>query len=276
MDFVITKCKSCQLRLHFERRDQRHQAKSTLVSDLIYYLKGIPMIVCMSGTEEGNGFYKKYMHDLCIHGDYKPEIVSSLIKQQRTKLKKCNKAGIDPNTRPDLGVGLLLDDLGHDKKVLKQKDVRMIFMNGRHWKICLIVSLQYMMDMSPDLRTNIDYVFALRENNRDNQQRLYKYFFGCFQKFSHFQEAFNECTNNYECLVLDNTSRSTKIEDCVYYYKATPDLEYKIGSKELWEYLDSRYKKDYDDDEEDGPGPVSNSGISIKKSPMMKIVDNRR
>jgi hypothetical protein len=231
----------------------------------------IPMVVCMSGTEEGNGFYGKYMHPLCIHGDYKKDIVSNLIKSQHKKVKKCNDAGINPDTRPDLGVGLLLDDCGYDKKIMTQKDIRQIFMNGRHWKICFMIGLQYMMGLPPDIRTQIDYVFCLRENIIANQKRLYDNFFGCFQKFSHFQEAFNACTNNYECLVLDNNSKSNKIEDCVFYYKATPNREYKIGSRELWKYLDSRMKIDEDDEDEDESRIVG--AVTIKKGPMAKIVN---
>jgi hypothetical protein len=244
---------------------KRGTGKSTLVVDLLKSMKNIPMLLCMSGTEEGNNFYQSHIHPLCIHGDYKKTVVSNMIKQQRNKLMKCNKAGVDPNTRPDLGVGLLLDDCGYDKKTMKEPEIRLIFMNGRHWKITFIVALQYMMDITPDLRTNIDYIFVLRENIKANQERLYKYFFGCFQKFSHFQEAFIECTNNYECLVLDNTSKSNKIEDCVFWYKATPDLDYKIGSPELWSYLDSIYKKDYDDEEEQNQVKPVNSGIVVKK-----------
>jgi hypothetical protein len=224
----------------------------------------------MSGTEEGNGFYGKHMHPLLIHGEYKKDIVSSLIRQQKDKLKKCLKAGIDPNSRPDLGTGLLLDDCGFNKRIMNQEDMRLLFMNGRHWKICFIVSLQYMMGIPPDLRTNIDFVFCLRENIVANQKRLYDNFFGCFKKFSHFQEAFSECTNNYECLVLDNTSRSTRVEDCVFYYKATPDRDYKLGSRDLWAYLNSRYREDDDDDDE---GERVQSSIVIKKAPMVRIVE---
>lgn len=243
---------------------KRGTGKSTLVADIMYHLREIPMFVCMSGTEEGNGFYKQYMHPLCIHGDYKPDIVNGIITSQRDKLKTCQKNGVEPNTRPDLGIGLLLDDCGYDKGIMKQKNIRQIFMNGRHWKICFIVSLQYMMDISPDLRTNIDYVFCLRENIKSNQERLYKYFFGCFQHFSHFQEAFNACTNNYECLVLDNTSKSTKVEDCVFYYKAKPNLSYKIGSKSLWTYLDSRLNENFEDEPE---SEIKNNKVSVKKVP---------
>jgi hypothetical protein len=250
---------------------KRGSGKSTLIADLLWYMRRIPMFICMSGTEEGNGFYGKHMHPLLIHGEYKKDIVSSLIRQQKDKLKKCIKAGIEPDSRPDLGTGLLLDDCGFNKRIMNQEDIRLLFMNGRHWKICFIVSLQYMMGIPPDLRTNIDFVFCLRENIVANQKRLYDNFFGCFKKFSHFQEAFNECTNNYECLVLDNTSKSTKVEDCVFYYKATPNRDYKLGSKDLWSYLNSRYKED-DSDNDDDEGQVQ-STIVIKKAPMVRIVE---
>jgi hypothetical protein len=205
------------------------------------------------------------MHPLLIHGEYKKDIVSNLIKQQKSKLKKCLKANIDPNTKPDLGVGVLLDDCGFNKKIMSQEDIRLLFMNGRHWKICFMVCLQYMMGMPPDLRTNIDYVFCLRENIIANQKKLYDNFFGCFKKFSHFQEVFNQCTNNYECLVLDNTSKSTKIEDCVFYYKATPNREYKIGSKQLWNYLDSRQKEELNSDSDDEESNKMQSNLIVKK-----------
>jgi hypothetical protein len=251
---------------------KRATGKSTLIVDLMWHMRNIPMFIGMSGTEEGNGFYGKYMHPLCIHGDYRQDITNNLILQQKAKLKKCIKANINPDTRPDLGVGLLLDDCGYDKKIMNQKDIRLLFMNGRHWKICFMVSLQYMMGMPPDLRTNIDFVFCLRENIAANQKRLYDNFFGCFKKFSHFQETFNACTNNYECLVLDNTAKSTKIEDCVYYYRATPNREYKIGSRDLWNYLDKRYNENFDDDNNDEDQKKFNS-VSIRKIPMALIVD---
>jgi hypothetical protein len=246
---------------------KRGTGKSTLIKDLLWHMRKTPLFVCMSGTEEGNGFYGKFIHPLCVHDGYKPEIISNIISQQRHKMKKCIKEKVEPNTKPNLGVGILLDDCGYDKKIMKQKDIYFLFMNGRHYKICFIVSLQYMMGMPPDLRTNIDFVFCLRENISSNQKRLYDNFFGCFSKFSHFQETFNACTNNHECIVLDNTSKSTKIEDCVFYYKANPDLNFRIGSPELWNYLDNRYNENFDDEDDNEEGQKKFNTISIRKSP---------
>jgi hypothetical protein len=42
-------------------------------------------------------------------------------------------------------------------------------------------------------------------------------------------------TENYECLVIDNTSKSNRLEDQVYWYKAAVHEPFTIGSRELWE-----------------------------------------
>ena len=76
------------------------------------------------------------------------------------------------------------------------------------------------MDITPDIRTNTDYVFALKENIRKNRERMYNEFFGVFPSFPVFDALFLEVTQDYRCLVLDNTKPSTKIEDCVFWYVA--------------------------------------------------------
>jgi hypothetical protein len=251
---------------------KRGSGKSTLGIDLVWNMKDIALFIAMSETEEGNHFYRQYFHPLTVHGEYKAEIVNNIIKKQKEKLRKCDKEGIDTDKRPDLGVGLLLDDCGFKaRKLMSSPDISQIFQNGRHWKICFIVCLQYMMGLPPEARVNVDFVFALKENIIANQKKLYDCFFGIFPKFAQFQETFNACTNDYECLVLDNTSKSGKITDCIFWYKATPGRKFKIGSPALWDYLNSRY--DPKKEEEESIEPVRNSGISISKVPMHKLAD---
>ena len=100
-----------------------------------------------------------------------------------------------------------------------------------------MLTMQYCMDLPPDLRANVDYVFILREPVLANRQKLYKNFFGIFPTFDSFSDTMLACTENYECLVLDNTSKSNKIEDVVFWYKAHfPLPKFRIGTKELWLY----------------------------------------
>ena len=99
------------------------------------------------------------------------------------------------------------------------------------------------MDLPPDLRANIDYIFILRENIIQNQEKLYKNFFGIFPQFSIFQDVMNTCTEGYDCLVLDNTSKSNNIQDCVFWYRAKPERHFRIGSRELWNFNAKNYDK---------------------------------
>ena len=49
--------------------------------------------------------------------------------------------------------------------------MRLLFMNGRHWKIMLIITM-HPSGIPPNLRTNIDYVFILREPYITNRKRI--------------------------------------------------------------------------------------------------------
>jgi hypothetical protein len=129
----------------------------------------------------------------------------------------------------------------YDKAFMRDICIRQLFMNGRHWKIFFMMTTQYCMDMTPMIRTNVDYLFALRDNVRQNRENLYKAFFGVFPNFDQFSQVMDACTENYECLVLDNTSKSNKITDCVFWYKAPIRKNFRVGSAEFWKCHQKHY-----------------------------------
>ena len=235
---------------------KRGTGKSTLVTDIMYYKRNIPAGVVMSATEEGNHYYKKYVPDLFVHGQYDKSTIERVIESQKAKLNKYGRA--DP-------VFVLLDDCMYDRSFMKDDCIRSLFMNGRHWKIFFLMTTQYCMDLPPGLRTNVDYVFCLRENVIQNREKLYKSFFGVFPSFHIFQQVMDSCTENYECLVLDNTSKSNNIEDCVFYYKARVMPPFRMGSEAWWQYHQKNYNPRY------GTAPVRIQGkrgttVQIKKT----------
>ena len=204
---------------------KRGTGKTTLVTDILYHKKHIPVGVVMSGTEEGNSYYQQFVPDLFIYNDYDKETVERVIARQKLLAKK--------NT-PDSSVFVLIDDCMYDKKMIRDKCIRGIFMNGRHWKLFFMLTMQYCMDLSPDLRANIDYVFILRENIIQNREKIYKNFFGIFPTFDMFNQVMNSCTENYECLVLDNTVKSNKI--AISYNKYFSMKEYMFDTQALSVY----------------------------------------
>ena len=215
---------------------KRGTGKSTLVMDIMYHKRNIPAGVVMSATEEGNHYYGKYVPDIFVHGAYNKEVLEKVIQAQKDRLMRSGK--IDP-------IFILLDDCMYDRSFLRDECIRQLFMNGRHWKIFFLLTTQYCMDLPPALRTNVDYIFVLRENVIMNREKLYKSFFGVFPTFQMFQQVMDSCTENYECLVLDNTSKSNHINECVYWYKAAIRPPFKLCAPSLWAYHAKNYNPRY-------------------------------
>ena len=186
---------------------------------------------------------------LFIHDEYNSAIIENILKRQKIVLKQVKKekeaygrSSIDPRAF------VILDDCLYDAGWTRDKMMRLLFMNGRHWKIMLIITMQYPLGIPPNLRTNIDYVFILREPYIANRKRIYENYAGMFPTFESFCQVMDQCTENYECLVINNTSNSNKLEDCVFWYKANQHEEYQIGSKQFWV---NNTKEDEDNSDED-------------------------
>jgi hypothetical protein len=76
----------------------------------------------------------------------------------------------------------------------------------------------------------------------------------------------NQCTEDFECLVIDNNAKSNKLEDQVFWYKAADRPDFKLGSKEFWEL--SKNLADDDGDEYDPNAKKKKSGnnVIVKKT----------
>ena len=247
---------------------KRDTGKSYLVRDLLYHHQDIPIGTVISGTEEGNGFYTKMVPKLFIHNEYNTAIIENVLKRQRTVLKQIKKElEAYKRTTIDGRAFVILDDCLFDSSWTRDKMMRLLFLNGRHWKIMLVITMQYPLGIPPMLRTNVDFVFILRDNYIANRKRIYENYAGMFPTFESFCQVMDQCTENYECLVINNNSKSNKLQDQVFWYKAENHNDFRLGSKEFWEM--SKGINSDDEDEKYDPGAVKKRGgpkISVKKS----------
>ena len=247
---------------------RRDTGKSYLVRDLLYHHRDIPIGTVISGTEAGNGFYASHIPKLFIHDEYSSGIIENILKRQKSVMKEVNKqiqmyksSKIDPRTF------VILDDCLYDNTWAKDKLMRLLFMNGRHWKVLLILTMQYPLGIMPNLRTNIDYVFILREPYIANRKRIYENYAGMFPTFESFCQVMDQCTENYECLVIDNNVKSNKLSEQIFWYKADSTIrhDFKLGAKEFWE-MSKNIKED--EEEQYNPEQYRKIGqkINVKKT----------
>ena len=251
---------------------KRETGKSFLVKDLLFYHKDMPVGTVISGTEGANAFYSKIMPSIFIHGEYRPEIIANVLKRQKKVITTINKeveeigdSTIDPRAY------LILDDCLYDKSWVNNKDIRSLFMNGRHYKIMFLITMQYALGIPPNLRTNIDFVFLLRENYMSNRKRLYEQYAGMFPSFDVFCQVMDQCTEDFECLVINNNAKSNKLEDQVFWYKAEPHDDFQLGASEFWQYHSQNYNPDFDNEDE---SMNINEMRSSKKGPIINVKKN--
>ena len=247
---------------------RRDTGKSYLVRDLLFHHVDIPIGTVISGTEAGNGFYSSHVPKLFIHDEYNTGIIENILKRQKAVIKQVNKQ-IETYKKSsiDARAFVILDDCLYDNGWARDKMMRLLFMNGRHWKVMLIITMQYPLGIPPTLRTNIDYVFILREPYIANRKRIYENYAGMFPTFESFCQVMDQCTENYECLVIDNNVKSNQLQEQIFWYRAENHKDFKLGSKEFWEM--SKNLGYDEEDEQYNPGDYkSKKGpkINVKKT----------
>jgi len=246
---------------------RRRTGKSTLVRDLLYHHQDMPLGTVISGTEESNSFYGKMIPPLFIHGEFSPIILSNFVKRQKMIMSKIQqdlqkniKSKIDPRSF------MILDDCMYDDSWTHDKNIRYLFMNGRWLKAFFLITMQYPLGIQPALRTNVDFVFILREPYLNNRKRIFDNYASAFPSFEFFCQIMDQCTQNYECLVIDNTSQSAKLEECIFWYKADVHGDFRIGAPEFWQHSASYYQS-----KEDELNPYDPNAAKKLKGPPVNV-----
>ena len=215
----------------------RNTGKSTLISSLLYAKKHIfPTGMFISGSEDTNGFYKKFVPNSFIYTEYNEEKIKDFIRRQKIAMQHL----------PNPWSVLLLDDCTDDPKIFNKPLQHGIFKRGRHWKMLYILSLQYAMDVKPVIRTNIDGIFILREPIMKNRKSLWENYASIIPDFTLFCEIMDQITNDYTALYIHNASPTNDWRDSVFWYKANiPPKDFKFGSKDYWDFHLTRYNNEY-------------------------------
>jgi hypothetical protein len=77
----------------------------------------------------------------------------------------------------------------------------------------------------------------------------------------------DQCTENFECLVINNNAKSNKLNDQIFWYKAENHPTFRLGSKEFWEI--SKNMGSDDEDEAYDPSKSKKKSaqtINVKKT----------
>jgi len=213
--------------------------KTTLIADLLYSKKHIfPVGIAMSGTEDSNGFYRRIFPSLFVYNTYSKTVIENFVKRQKlAKSYLSNPWGV-----------IIIDDCTDEPAIFRDPLQVGMYKRGRHWKMWYILSLQYGMDIRPNIRTNIDGIFILREPNLRNRRVMYENYTSIIPDFTLFCQILDQITDDFTALYIHNATRVNDWKECVFWYKARkiPD-SFKFGCSDFWEFHEARFEPSYVD-----------------------------
>jgi len=226
---------------------KRGSGKSVVTKNILAHYNDIPGGVILSPTDKMSAFYGKFFPDIYIHYEYKTEIIQNILYRQTEIIEK-TKRYIKLGKKVDPRAFLIMDDCLADKgKWSNDKEIAEIFMNGRHYKLLYILTMQYPLGIGPRFRSNFDYIFILADDQYSNQKKIHEQYAGIFPTFQAFRQVFTQLTDDYGCMVIVNRGVRKSICDKVFWYKADYNIKIgKIGCSQFRRLHEDKYDTKWD------------------------------
>ena len=224
---------------------KRGSGKSWITRDIIYNYRDMPCGAVISPTDRLSSFYKFFFPDIYIHYDINETIFKKMLaRQMKIKNKSDNRKHRGLATLDTRCICVMDDCLAAKGTWEKSVTIREILMNGRHYDLTYILTMQTPLGIGPELRLNFDYVFLLKDDSAINLKKLHQNYASVFKTQIAFEQVFLKCTEDYKAMVINNKSISTDLKDKVFWFKAN-DRKFVFGSKKFRELHKKYYDPNY-------------------------------
>ena len=176
---------------------KRNSGKSQMLRYLYNQQKHLfraVFVVCP--TETVNSFYSDLVKKENIFDSYNEEWVEKLI----TKMTQVNAGKSEKDASHIL---LILDDLCSDTNFHQSKSFKKLCTRGRHVKISVIITSQYIYQIPPVARNNSDFILCSQMNTQGLDLLSTEFLFGNLSK-KDFIDLYYKNTADYGFLVINN------------------------------------------------------------------------
>lgn len=191
---------------------KRGAGKSWLIKNIIQHQlekEKLDEILVFSSTDKMNKFYSDFVENVQHKLDF--DILSQVLEKQAKNIE-------DGSPKKML---IVFDDCCAQKgEWVKNASMQELLFNGRHYHISYILSTQFPLGITPELRSNFDYIFLLADDIISNLKRMYDHYAGIFPKFNTFKQVYQSLTEDFSTMVIINRGSKKTIEEKVKWFKA--------------------------------------------------------
>ena len=139
---------------------KRNSGKSQMLRYLVMQQRGLfKSIFVLCPTESVNSFYKDLVKKENIFDSYNENWIEALIK-------KMTEVNTNKTEEKASHILLILDDCCSDTNFHQSKSFKKLCTRGRHIKISVIITCQYIYQVPPVARNNSDFILASQMNTQ--------------------------------------------------------------------------------------------------------------
>jgi hypothetical protein len=222
----------------------RRTGKSFCMRDIAFHLrKKVYDCYVFSGTRDEDHPWEKYIPEkylAYVQSEFPNDDLQLKLDNQRVRKQIAESHGVP--CPPSL---LIFEDLEFlTKPMWRQQSIREVFLNGRWDKVFAIAAVQYLNRIELSVRSMMDYAVFMMENNASVRDRIWKQFCGILPTMQEFEAVFMRCTEDHRCLVVDCRSTSYRVDEMLYWYKASDRGFFHLGVPDTWdEQIELRNKR---------------------------------
>lgn len=229
---------------------KRNTGKTVLTIDICFHRQAMEFGIAFAGSIGSELEFARFLPSTFIYGSFSDEVLRAFWEKVKSLNRKAARNG-----EKMVDCFLILDDTGFDKSMWQSKSLIEIMQNGRHYNLTLIICMQYGKALHPNMRSQIDYLFVLKEKSPEMLDKIYSCFCGGhFQDKHLFRAVLNQCTRDYRALVVKNADvieGDGEFDGGIYFYKAKLHKKpFYVGSKAMWQYHYTHFNEHYESDEE--------------------------
>jgi hypothetical protein len=255
----------------------RRTGKSFCMRDIIYHFKQkIYDCYVFTGTRDEEHPWENYTPEkyvTYVQSEFPNDDLQSKLDTQLIRKQIAEKHGVEcPPTM------MVFEDLEFlIKPMWKHQSIRQIFLNGRWSKVFAVAAVQYLNKIELSVRSMMDYAIFMMENNCSVRERIWKQFCGILPSMRDFEAVFMRCTEDHKCLVVDCRSTSYKINEILYWYKASDRGPFRLGMPEVWdENVDIKNRQLSEDMSMGSDGAPPSVAAAIMRNQKDKWVSTKR
>ena len=241
---------------------KRRTGKSTLAALLVKVLSelGIGRFVVFSGNKDNQQEWARVVHPMYIHGKdldqlekikaYQDDRVGRVREKFETEEhERSMRMGADYVPREfevpvHLRLCVFIDDTGNDRKFMHCKMIKDLCSNGRHYGMDVVFILQYLNQLAPENRDQLDYAFLMQTTNSKSIDKVFNEYVTKTCCPSHiFNYLLAASTSRKgKCMLIDNARGSMMLQERLFFVKIPfPITRGPFGHKNYVKYAKTHY-----------------------------------